>query len=42
MNFHDFSGSGCIHYCGGIAATIGAIITGPRYQKQKNRKPLDP
>ena len=41
-NYHDFAGTGCIHFAGGIMAMWAAIIIGPRYQKQKNRKPLEP
>jgi Amt family ammonium transporter len=41
-SYHDFAGTGCIHFLGGTAAMWGALIVGPRYQKQKNRATLKP
>lgn len=29
--FHDFAGSGVIHFVGGLCALIGASILGPSY-----------
>lgn len=40
MGFHDFAGSACIHYVGGICALIGAAMLGPRIGKfSKDGKP---
>lgn len=33
MGFHDFAGSGVIHYVGGLTALIGAWMLGPRIGK---------
>ncbi|MBB5183448.1 ammonium transporter [Catenisphaera adipataccumulans] len=33
MGFHDFAGSACIHYVGGLTALIGAWMEGPRIGK---------
>ncbi|MCD8028085.1 MAG: ammonium transporter [Erysipelotrichaceae bacterium] len=33
MGFHDFAGSACIHFVGGLTAMIGASMLGPRIGK---------
>ncbi|MCD7839463.1 MAG: ammonium transporter [Erysipelotrichaceae bacterium] len=33
MGFHDFAGSACIHFVGGLTAMIGASLLGPRIGK---------
>lgn len=33
LGFHDFAGSACIHFVGGLSALIGASMLGPRIGK---------
>lgn len=40
LGFHDFAGSACIHFVGGLCALIGAWMLGPRIGKfSKDGKP---
>ena len=37
-DIHDFAGSGVVHFVGGTAACVGAIVAGPRFQTFEQRK----
>ena len=34
--FHDFAGTGLVHMVGGISGFFGALIIGPRHNKEKS------
>ena len=35
--FHDFAGTGLVHMVGGISGFFGALIIGPRHNKEKSQ-----